>query len=183
MDSLIRLKLDSEVDLNILGDKLSQCSGCCLEYNSLENFKDTFGRFSGILFEHADKIKSIMSVTEGDIFQANVHIVSKIEDKFNVPVNNLFVSAIFERAIHEMSEFYYQDLCDGSFALDIINSNHRNPFAIIEWILTSNITQGTNLSIDMDNINRVWLEERDIFDSIYPYINSFIYKNYIQVIK
>jgi hypothetical protein len=121
-------------------------------------------------------------VYEGEVFQSNVYIVSQLEDKFNVPVKNLFISSAFERAIHDLSEFYYQDLCDGSFSIDIMTSDYKNPFNIVEWILTSNISQGTNLSIDMDTIPVIWMTD-EIFNSIYSYVNSFVYESYIQIIK
>ena len=88
MDSLVRLNLNPDTDITLLGDKLIQCSGCILEYNSLDNFRNTFGRFSSILYEHVDKIKAVMSVNNGEIFQSNVHIISKLEDKFNIPIDN-----------------------------------------------------------------------------------------------
>lgn len=185
MDSLIRLSLNENTDMTLLGDQLYQCSGCILEYGNLNNFKTNFNKFSSILYEHADRIKAIMSIdnNEENIFQSNVYIISTIEDKFDIPINNLFISSDCERSIKDIGEFYYQDLCDGSFNLDIINSSKRNPITIIEWILMSDILQGTNLSIDMNVISKVWLENKEIFDSIYTYINSFVFSNYIQMIK
>lgn len=183
MESLLRLKLTADMDMNSLSDHLIQCNGCCLEYNSLEDFKTNFNRFSLMLYENADKIKSIISFKQDTIFEADVYAISKIEDKFGIPIRSLFIEGNRESDIRSLVDFYYEDLNDGSFDLNIMSCNSRNPFYIIEQTLLSDISVGLNLSIDMNSINPIWLNEKEIFDSIYSYINSFVYEKYIQVIK
>lgn len=182
MLSLKRVKL-SDYTPNQAALVMYESNGIILEYDSLECFKNNFNKYILLLTDFKDKIKALGSLSSGAIFEGNVSIMSRLEDKLDIPLDRLFISSAFESEIKEITEFYFDDINDGSFELDIMNSKKKNPFNIIEWILMSNLNGGVNLSVDMNIIDPVWLEHREIFDTIYPYVNSFCYKDYIQVIK
>lgn len=182
MLSLRRLNLD-DVSVIDMANIIHASNGVILEYTSLDSFKTNFNKYFLALNDFKDKISAVNSFQRGAIFEDNVYMISALEDKLQVPINNLFIKAREEFAIKQITDFYFDDINDGSFELNLITSLHYNPITIMEWILLSNLNGGVNISVDMETINPVWLETQEIFDSIYPYITSFCYKEYIQVVK
>lgn len=182
MLSLRRLDL-TNIDVNDADRILRESNGVYLYYESVDNFKENFNKYFLVLEEYRYKIKAIMAPDKGQIFEGCVYIMSEIEDKFNIPITRLFIDAGKEKAISDLADFYFDDFNDGSFELNILNTDSKTPIHLIEWILTSNINCGVNICLDMVNTDQVWVRERVVFDAIYSYVNSFCHEFYIQVVK
>ena len=181
MLSLRRINVDNfTVDQAALA--IHESNGIVLEYSSLENFKTNFNKYYLLLDDFKDKIKAVSSFPQA-VHEHDIYMISKLEDKLNIPINSLFIPSQFEFSIKHIAEFYFDDINDGSFEMSIVTTPRRNPITIMEWILCSNLNGGVNIGIDMETINPIWLETEEIFNSIYPYVNSFCYKEYIQVVK
>jgi hypothetical protein len=181
MLSLRRLKLE-DIEVQSLAHMMHESNGVILEFNSLESFKLNFNKYFLVLQDFKEKIHAV-SACDHSVFEHEVYIISAIEDKLNIAVNNYFIKAQEETTIRLLSDFYFDDINDGSFELNLITTPYRNPITIMEWILLSNLSGGVNIAIDMKTINPVWLETEEIFNAIYPYVNGFMYDEYVQVVK
>jgi hypothetical protein len=191
MNSYCRLSLNENTDIKILQKKLNDCSQCVLEYEDLQSFKYNFNRFSDILNTYSKNVNAIYAVNYGKVFEDTVYILSTLEDFLQVPISDLFINNDPYYPIINLINFYETDLSDGSLNIGISCGKYykdQTLSGVIETMLlierlNSTLTGSVNINLDMDNINPIWTSEIEIFDSIYPYVRSFMFKEYIQVIK
>lgn len=147
-----------------------------MEFKSLDIFNKSFGKFYAILWDHRAKIKSLYAPSIGIIFEDTVKILSTIEDKLEININHIVLDAIFYEDIRQLTDFYYDDMQDGSLTIGIKVGNYdeievlKSPIEIIAYIERNKIN-GLTLCYDEDE-DFLWNEFSLLRESVAPYTSA-----------
>jgi len=181
---LKQLILNYDVDIDYVESVLSS-NNVQLKFDSLEIFNKSFSKFFDILWDYADKIKSLHAPIVGVIFEDCVKILSVIEDKLEVCINHIVIDAEYQEDIKQLVDFYFEDLQDGSLTLAIKVSSERDdydrielfksPIEIIAYI-EHNKLSGVTMCLDFDMFKYpLWSTDDLYYKSIKQYV-SLIYR-------
>lgn len=150
---LYQLNFSKSFEIADVEKVLSEGNDVQLFFISLDNFKDTFPKFSSVLYEYADQVKSIYAPTETSsssaIFEDTVAILSQIEDSLEITIPHLVIDSRYFEDIKSLCDFYAGDLQDKSLEVDVALStweNSANPVQVIAWIEHERL-QGVGLSV------------------------------------
>lgn len=132
---LTQLELDEGTDIEKVHNVLTE-SYVQLKFESLDIFKKCFNKFFPILWDYAEKIKSLEVPGSGVIFEDTVAIISELEDKLEININHVVINARFHEDIKQLIDFYYDDLQDGSLTIGINVSSDEEEYETVEVFKT-----------------------------------------------
>jgi hypothetical protein len=163
---IVALEVNGSSDLDQLASILANHQGLELQLNfELNKFIELESKLAPFLSTYNSRVKSLKGSTS---FEDTVNIASRIEDYFDIILNDIVVEPYdSSKHIVELSEFYEYGKSITVRCNRDKTPNMNNPFAVALLSKASN----TKISFDTTVLSNAWFD-RCILDALSDYIGE-----------